>query len=213
MFRSPVLLVLLLASFPLHAQRKVLIIGIDGCRGDAIVAANTPTLDGLRLSGLATLEGNTHPPTWSGTGWSSMLTGVWEQKHKVVDNTFAGQQFGTWPHFFARLKQSSPQAYTASLVNWEPIHKYIVSSADLVKTTPNSNIYIDGDVESARLACDLLRDKDPAALFVYFGQVELPVALEGAAAAIVEAAEVMGGRFRGVPASFRRQASCINDRK
>ena len=96
----------LLACLPvqlLAQERKVLIIGIDGCRGDAILAANAPHLDSLAMAGFRCYQGNTHPPTWSATGWSSMLTGVWEQKHKAVDNSFTNNQFGSWPHFFAHL--------------------------------------------------------------------------------------------------------------
>src|SRR5436190_6465793 len=125
MRRLHLLIVLSLLVFHAGAQRKVLIIGIDGCRGDAIVAANAPRLDSLRNSGYQTMQGNTHPPTWSGTGWSTMLTGVWEQKHKVVDNTFAGQQFATWRHFFARLNTVESALNLVSCVHWSPINTSI----------------------------------------------------------------------------------------
>ena len=74
-------------------QRKVLFIGIDGCRWDAIVAANTPAIDGLLSTAIYSGQGLTEYKTWSGTGWSNMLSGTWHTKHGVTDNTFAGSNF------------------------------------------------------------------------------------------------------------------------
>ena len=62
--------------------KKVLFIGIDGCRFDAIEAARAPQLDKLIAEGahsakvkiLAPRE--TNSDTISGPGWSSLLTGV-----------------------------------------------------------------------------------------------------------------------------------------
>src|SRR6185295_15624785 len=83
--------------------KKVLYIGIDGTRFDAIEKANTPNLDGLIADGI-------HSPTClilgeryrkndtvSGPGWSSILTGVWADKHGVQNNTFTGMNYGEFP--------------------------------------------------------------------------------------------------------------------
>ncbi len=34
-------------------------------------------------------------------GWSSVLTGVWADKHGVQANSFKVKHFGTYPHLFA----------------------------------------------------------------------------------------------------------------
>ncbi len=78
---------------------KVLLIGIDGCRADAILLANTPNIKGLLPHATYSFDALTHYPTWSGPGWSSMLTGVWEDKHGVLDNTFAGSHYDLYPDF------------------------------------------------------------------------------------------------------------------
>lgn len=147
------------------AQRKVLIIGIDGCRPDALVAADAPTIDSLMATGVYTLEGITHPPTWSGTGWSSMLTGVWEQKHGVKDNTFAGSNFTDWPHFLDRLKAQYPSMSFASIVHWAPINAQILQNADLEQSFAT-------DAQVAAAAVDLLANGDPDVLFVHFDDVD-----------------------------------------
>ena len=163
--RGPLLLLATGLTLWCSAQRKVLIIGIDGCRVDALQQAITPTIDGLKATGVFTLEGTTHPPTWSGPGWSSMLTGVWEQKHGVKDNTFVGSNFNDWPHFMDRLKAMYPSLYCASIVHWDPINAQILANADLEQTFPT-------DAGVATAAVDLITNGDPDVLFIHFDQVD-----------------------------------------
>lgn len=146
-------------------EHKVLIIGIDGCRGDALLAANAPNIQGLASSGIASFEGNTRPPTWSATGWSTMLTGVWEQKHKAVDNSFTNNQFATWPHFFARLKSVDPSLDLRSISHWAPINTIITTQAD-----QEVNVATDQAVADAAVA--LLQTGDADVIFLQFDDVD-----------------------------------------
>ena len=100
---------------------KVLIIGIDGCRADAVHTCATPSLHALMDEGCWSDRAHTGPLTCSGPGWSSVLCGVWMAKHNVKDNTFRGAAFDRWPHFFARLKEASPEFRVASFTSWLPI--------------------------------------------------------------------------------------------
>ena len=101
--------------------RKVLIIGVDGCRPDALKTAQTPVIDRLIKAGAYSPKAQTGDRTSSGPGWSSMLTGVWRSKHGVRDNSFKGARYDRYPHFFKRVKQAIPKAFTASIVHWAPI--------------------------------------------------------------------------------------------
>jgi predicted AlkP superfamily pyrophosphatase or phosphodiesterase len=167
------------AEAPRDAKiKKVLLVGIDGCRFDAVRAANAPNLDALAAAGALSenmlilgdrFQGN---DTISGPGWSSILTGVWADKHGVLDNKFPQPNFEKYPHFFRRIKDASPESQTASLVDWEPIQKYIVSAADVARVFPEGAGYLSGDEQVEREAVRLLAEDDPAALFVYFGQVD-----------------------------------------
>jgi predicted AlkP superfamily pyrophosphatase or phosphodiesterase len=159
---------------------KVLMVGIDGCRFDAVLAADAPHLDGLVAEGAFAdntlilgprYEGN---DTISGPGWSSLLTGVWADKHGVDDNDFKQPKLRDFPHFFTRLKQARPQAYTLSLVSWPPIHQHIVSGADVTAalTVPGDKQYALGDRLVKLEAVRLLTETDPTAVFVYFGNVD-----------------------------------------
>jgi predicted AlkP superfamily pyrophosphatase or phosphodiesterase len=160
--------------------RRVLVIGIDGVRPDALAAARTRNLDRLIRAGafadttqiLGTRYSKSN--TISGPGWSSILTGVWADKHGVHDNEFEGKNYKQFPHFFRRLKDQFPEARTASFVDWSPIDEHIVSAADLKKNYPSANVgeYIEHDAEIARDASRHLRDGDPHATMVYFGSVD-----------------------------------------
>jgi len=145
--------------------RKVLHIGIDGCRGDALVSANTPAMDNLIAQSIYSLDGLCSPPTWSGNGWSSMLTGVWHTKHGVTDNTFSGSDFVTYPDYLSRIETYDPNLRTISLVNWGPINSNIVQNADVEATYGT-------DLEVKTGAIDALNNDDPDALFIAFDEVD-----------------------------------------
>lgn len=160
-------------------RKKVLVIGIDGCRTDALLAAKAPHLRALIEQGAFADDTQILGPretgsdTVSGPGWSSILTGVWADKHGARDNQFKGTDYGQYPHFFRKLKDARPAAFTASLVTWEPIHDLIVSAADenLLFRAKDKN-YRDADAAMAKKAAELLATKDPDAVFVYFGNVD-----------------------------------------
>jgi predicted AlkP superfamily pyrophosphatase or phosphodiesterase len=147
-------------------KKKVLIIGIDGCRPDTLIAAETPNLDALIDDGLVSYQAQTCEFTMSAPGWSSMLTGVWPPKHGVRDNSFDGADYDSSPHFFQRLKEVKEDAVTASIVNWEPINQEILSGCDL--SSRHSR-----DVEVAQAAVELLTNQDPDVLFIHFDEVDI----------------------------------------
>ena len=161
-------------------EKRVLLIGIDGLRPDALRAAETPYLDSLIAEGCLSEttrilgERYRKNDTISGPGWSSFLTGVWADKHGVHDNSFKGKNYREYPHFFARLKEVYPNAQTGSFVDWEPIDKHIVSHADVRRVFPSSELdtWQRNDEEVARAASHFLSTEDPTATMIYFGTVD-----------------------------------------
>jgi hypothetical protein len=130
-----------LCSHPLvWADRaaKAVVIGIDGVRPDALIVVSTPNIDRLIANGTFDPrnrilgEHYQKNDTVSGASWSSILTGVWADKHGVHDNSFEGKNYETYPHFFERLKAANSDLMTASIVSvWNPIDQHIVSGADV----------------------------------------------------------------------------------
>jgi len=159
--------------------KRVLVIGIDGLRPDALKVAKTPNIDTLIEQGTYASNTDIVAPrptksdTISGPGWSNLLCGVWSDKHGSLDNGFKGTNYGEYPHFFARLKEVQPQAFTISLSNWTPIDTKIVTAADVHQDlSRKDNDYVASDLAVANKAVELLGKHDPTAMVIYFGQVD-----------------------------------------
>ena len=152
--------------------KKVLIIGIDGLRAEALSEARTPNLDRLIARGCYTDRARTGEITVSGPGWSSMLTGVWMDKHNVRDNAFEENQLHRYPHFFARLKAVRPDAVTVSIVDWIPIDEHILGAtgADMRFAWDYRD---DGDARMTNAAVGALGDLDPDAMFLYYADLDV----------------------------------------
>ncbi|HEY1068072.1 MAG TPA: alkaline phosphatase family protein, partial [Pirellulales bacterium] len=158
-------------------SKHVLVIGIDGCRPDALEAAKTPNLDALAEAGARAIHTDILAPretpgdTVSGPGWSNLLTGVWPDKHGAVDNGFKGTHYDEFPHFFARIKEARPDAVTVSFSTWKPIEAKILSAAD-EHADFESKGYGPGDQAVKEAAVEMLGKTTPTAAVIYFGQVD-----------------------------------------
>jgi len=159
----------------------VLVIGIDGLRPDAMQKANTPNIDALIQNGTVSFqcqilgERYRKNDTVTAPGWSSILTGVWADKHGVQDNSFKGKQFDTYPHFFARIKSQFPLLKTASFLDLPRTNEYIVAHADFqygyLESVP-ARSRAGKDALIATEASKLIAAKDYQAVFVYFGNCD-----------------------------------------
>lgn len=168
----------ILFSYSLHAQKKkVLVIGIDGCRPDCLEAAKTPNMDFLRKNGAYTnsayaggeLGKDTQQPTVSGPGWVSITTGVWANIHGVTNNKFTGYNIEKAPHFFKRIKAQNEKLYLSSISQWHPVNSKILTpstKADFVLNPPDKGVSV------KELTIKHLKEKKPDVLFVHFDDVD-----------------------------------------
>lgn len=145
--------------------KKVLFIGIDGCRADVMMSSNIPNIQNLVNQSIYSLDGLCAATTWSGNGWSTMLTGVWHTKHNVQDNNFTSPNYINYPDFLTRAETYNPNLRTISLANWAPINDKIVKSADV-----KSNLGSDLAVKNA--AVNAMQNDNPDILFVDFDDVD-----------------------------------------
>jgi predicted AlkP superfamily pyrophosphatase or phosphodiesterase len=163
-------------------SKHVLVIGLDGVRVDALREADTPVLDALIDGGAVTydgfaggeLGGSTEQPTFSGPGWSSILTGVWIDKHGVRLNVFDDARFDEYPHFFARVRERKPDAYLASFVTWFPINDEIAVSADsdLLFPAEAPADSLAGDNAVTEAVVSHMAEQDPDVVFVHLDEVD-----------------------------------------
>ncbi|GAB0155901.1 hypothetical protein CHRYSEOSP005_11630 [Chryseobacterium sp. Alg-005] len=145
--------------------KKVLFIGIDGCRADVMMAANTPNIHTLINESIYSLDGLCAATTWSGNGWSTMLTGVWHTKHNVQDNSFTNPNYANYPDFLTRAETYNSNLRTISLAHWAPINDKIVQNADV-----QTNLSTDLAVKNA--AVSALQNDNPDILFIDFDDVD-----------------------------------------
>lgn len=191
-------------SGPQQERKKVLLIGLDGVRVDVLAAAHTPHIDALVDGGTFSDAAQTRPPTVSGPGWSSMVTGVWADKHRVTGNDFTGNDYAAYPDFLTRLEQRNPAFGTFAVLNWPPLGTPasggpMISDVIDVKVNVNGDSlgYGQADALAAALAAWYLAEADPDAAFVYLGNIDVvghdTHSLSPAYRAAIEAADAQVG--------------------
>ena len=181
---------------------KVLVIGTDGTRWDllekAIKAGKAPNLARLRRQGFghpSLLEYGPDTLTLSEVGWSSIASGVWEDKHGVDGTKFnmdPGQATKNgYLDFLTRIENSRPQLSTFLASDWDNIGLPLnggpifgtARDANFAARVPAETLenWDQGDVEVTEAAERYLRQGNPDAGFVYLGVVDETAHLVGSA--------------------------------
>ncbi|OUD02534.1 phosphodiesterase [Streptomyces swartbergensis] len=161
---------------------------MDGLRFDRLTRcpATAPVLHGLMTAGA---HGTSLLPygraedgpsagtayTDSGPGWSSVLTGVWPDRHGVTGNDFLGADYTRYPDFLSRAATARPALRTAAVVSWpELVDRGVLGAAigRRVRHDGESDGYETADRLVADTAAHWLTEDDPDALFVYFGATD-----------------------------------------
>jgi hypothetical protein len=168
-FTLSALLMVLAFSVKASQPRKVLVIGIDGTRSDALQQANTPNLDGLLANGLHTFDAWHCGITVSGPSWSDIMCGVWENKHGVTSNSYTGSNYAQYPYFVTRAKELKPSLYAVQVTEWAPMSDLVSNDGwDQKIKVPDG-----AGTPTAAAAVTALANDNLDALFVYFDAVDL----------------------------------------
>ena len=193
-------------SSPLSADgtslNKVLVLGIDGTRWDlldaAMKAGRAPNLARLRRQGFARptlLEYGPNTITLSEVGWSTIASGVWEDKHGV-DGTKLNMDPGQatkngYLDFLTRIENQRSRLSTYLASDWDNIG-LAENGGPIFGTAMDSNFAarvpaetIDnwdrGDAAVTDAASRYLGRGNPDAAFVYLGLVDETAHLAGSA--------------------------------
>ena len=148
-------------------KKKLLIIGIDGCRPDSLIKADTPHLDLLMKTGAYTLDAITNTCSISGPCWTSMQTGVWHDKHGVLNNEFDDMNVKDYPHIFNYIKKKNSSLKTASIANWGPVSTPLnTEDGDIVASfEDNDNLVTDEVVR-------VITSENPDAVFIQLDNMD-----------------------------------------
>lgn len=119
-------------------QPKTLLIGVDGIQLEPYESLGPGTTLSKRLHyGKAFTGGVSGQPseqaTLAGPGWMTVLTGVWANKHGVINDDEKWRLAPSYPSLFGRLREAKPNAYLSSVVNWPAINTaFLLRDAPLI---------------------------------------------------------------------------------
>ncbi|MER5307744.1 alkaline phosphatase family protein [Streptomyces sp. NPDC002773] len=148
---------------------KSLVIGVDGATFAKFEKAKMPKVKGLMAGGMtatSNLYANPMAPTSSGPGWSSIATGAWPDKHKVIDNSFAGARYDLYPDYATRLESADPAFDTLVVGTWSPIRDTVFGPAVDTRLGGLS------DADTTSTAVSKLKTTDADATFVHLDEVD-----------------------------------------
>lgn len=140
--------------------KKVLFIGWDGVRSDALQTAQTPNLDSLLQESYYCYSVDRGPYTVSTPGWSTILHGVWPSKHGLTENSFKRNRYKEYPDIFHILNQFKTGYGLATLSNWDAFLQ-ITSNEDYAQR-------FDTDIAMTADALQLLDQCVPDVLLMHF---------------------------------------------
>jgi hypothetical protein len=181
---------------------KVLVIGTDGTRWDLLDAAmrsgRAPALARLRREGFGRPSLLEYAPTTftlSEVGWSSIASGVWEDKHGIDGSAFnrdPGQATKNgYADFLTRIERRRPRLATFLASDWDNIG-LALNGGPIFGSAMDVNVaarvreetiaaWDRGDEQVTVAAERHLRRGDPDAGFVYLGLVDETAHLAGSA--------------------------------
>lgn len=168
MYKHLITILWVIIPFLLYSQdtKKVLIIGIDGVRSDALQTANTPNLDNLISKGVYSHDALNNDITISGPGWSAILCGVWSDKHLVTGNNFTANNYGEYPPIFKYINDYDPNIHTVSICHWAPINN------EIIQDHADFKLNVSSDFELMNQASAYLKVNDPDLMFIHFDEVD-----------------------------------------
>lgn len=165
-------------------RRKVLVVGWDGVRDDTLRELAPPSVTELAEAGrwwTTTLPDVDVAPTVTAVGWSTILTGVWPDRHGVMGNEEELNRLHRYPEMLTRAYCERPALHTygaasalifGSCYGPGPLFGPGVRTVDWVDRREFPAKFRETDVLVADAAERQLRESDPDLSFVYFGETD-----------------------------------------
>ena len=153
---------------PIPALSHVLILTVDGLRGDVALRANAPTLRALLARGSFTMWARTTDLAVTLPSHTSMLTGVPPEKHRVDWNDDQPGRFPAWPTLFELARQAGYS--TAMAAGKSKFHAFQEPGALDWSYVPGVSVVTDASVADTAVAYIALHR--PEVLFVHLPGVD-----------------------------------------
>ncbi|WP_240950664.1 alkaline phosphatase family protein [Collimonas pratensis] len=159
-----------------YSKRKALVIGVDGMQyeklQEAVAAGQAPNLAKFYLA--RTYSGGiagsvTEQATSSGASWTTILTGVWANRHKVANND--DKLRSQADSVFKLIRDADARRRTASIVSWDTINNNFARDVDL-RYISHAEKCSEDDQCVADKVSGLLRFGDFDFVFAHFDDVD-----------------------------------------
>ena len=157
------------------AQRKVVLIGIDGWKGKNLDAYEMPNVKRAMKEGSFTARKRSVLPSSSAPNWTSIITGCcvelhghtqWGSKTPEIPSR-AYSKYGKCPGIFGVLRGEFPNIKTACFYDWEVIGDLIeAKAADKVQFLKLSS----GGENVVNAAVEYMRAEKPDFIFIYMDE-------------------------------------------
>jgi len=123
------------------AAEHVLLIGVDGVNLSKILEYAYNDASGFKMAmdqGITGAATEVNHTTISGPSWSTILTGVWDNKHGVINNLFRPEVYDKWPSVFNLIEYHKPEIDTTIISNWQ----YLNELADSGGYSVDNNVFV-----------------------------------------------------------------------
>ncbi len=171
------LFLILLIPHSSFAQKRVVVIGLDGLSPDGIRKAPTPVLDSLMKNGSYSLNAKAVYPSSSSPNWASMIMGsspahheVWSNDWKrtdIADKSYCGGPNGQlYPTIFRAVREHNNEAVIACFYDWDDFGRLLEDNVCTVKEDRN------GEDDTAQRAAEYIAANAPLFTFVHLDHVD-----------------------------------------
>lgn len=159
------------------AQKRVVVIGLDGLSPDGIQKASTPVLDSLMKAGSYSMNAKAVFPSSSSPNWASMITGtspahheIWTNAWKrtdIADKSYCGGAKGQlYPTIFRAVREQNKKATIACFYDWDDFGRLMEDDVCTVKEDRK------GEDDTAQRAAEYIATSAPLFTFVHLDHVD-----------------------------------------
>ncbi|HEY9258424.1 alkaline phosphatase family protein, partial [Chitinophaga sp.] len=145
---------------------KVLMVIIDGARGQSVRDANAPNITALTDHAIFSWNSITDTQIADYTTWADLLTGVHKEKHNIDGNTLDGNNLNNFPMFFKYIKERAPQTRISTFSSSNDLGN-LVTNADVNK------VFADDDAATTTAALGELAADSTGLVMVQYNEVDV----------------------------------------
>jgi len=161
-------------------RQKVLIFGIDGCRSDALLFAQTPNIDKFIQDDRTAYSFHVQcePISLSGPNWASIVTGTKLEKHNVLNNFTTPDCLGEIQNVFGLMKKFLGSDRTSVLYNaiagsppWPGVKNLLFHGSDICNSFHDTDEYKNAIDATTQICSDLDSSKECADISFFYSHL------------------------------------------